>query len=447
MNKNKIESNSPEKIVKISEAPKWVVDNEYLRNGYRKGFNTISKAVKSGFMKHNELMNIWTHLIGALIFLAILINSGHHHPKMFKMRPFDQSKLLFHEQTKLYFSKFKSDLIPFFRNLKRANMKITKSNVKALLSHSRTKLSNFNEKYVNSFKKVKKIIRENELKVIDFFGKNCSRYFNLLNLLRLKILEKAKKSMELENMLKPEANFSKVKDCVDNLLHLVDTFLPSTEQINSLFSRESIDLETYPFLVYICCVIFCLLSSGIYHWFYTISETINKCLLKLDLAGISILNFGSSFGHYFYFFYCMPRIRNIYCTAVFVFSIMAFICSMSDKMRKQKYKKIKAVMYAGMGLANVVPLVHLIYLCCLASPENDHLPFNASFFWIGMTGFFYLMGLVIYTTHFPEKVFPDTFDIWFNSHTIWHIFVFFAALSCYFGIKAVYQTRLQHICI
>lgn len=57
------------RIVGIEEAPLFLIDNKYLRRGYRKDFRSISSILRSCFMAHNETMNIWTHLIGALCLL------------------------------------------------------------------------------------------------------------------------------------------------------------------------------------------------------------------------------------------------------------------------------------------------------------------------------------------------------------------------------------------
>lgn len=46
-------------------------DNEYLVSGYRIGYTKHSQLVRSACSCHNETVNIWTHLIGAISFLAL----------------------------------------------------------------------------------------------------------------------------------------------------------------------------------------------------------------------------------------------------------------------------------------------------------------------------------------------------------------------------------------
>jgi hypothetical protein len=54
-------------------APAHLRDNEYILRGYRIGFNTKAKILKSIFMLHNESVNVWSHLIGVFVFIALLI--------------------------------------------------------------------------------------------------------------------------------------------------------------------------------------------------------------------------------------------------------------------------------------------------------------------------------------------------------------------------------------
>jgi len=55
------------------EAPEFCQDNEYIRTGYRINFHTIIQVLKSLFMIHNETVNIWSHLIAALVFILFLL--------------------------------------------------------------------------------------------------------------------------------------------------------------------------------------------------------------------------------------------------------------------------------------------------------------------------------------------------------------------------------------
>ena len=44
-------------------------------------------------------------------------------------------------------------------------------------------------------------------------------------------------------------------------------------------------------------------------------------------------------------------------------------------------------------------------------------------------GSMYLLGTLVYTTHFPESAWPQRFDLFFSSHQWWHVFVVLAAIT------------------
>ncbi len=54
-------------------APAFLQDNEYILRGYRIGFNTKTKILKSLFLLHNESVNVWSHLLGVLAFFGLFI--------------------------------------------------------------------------------------------------------------------------------------------------------------------------------------------------------------------------------------------------------------------------------------------------------------------------------------------------------------------------------------
>ena len=50
----------------------YVRDNIYIKTNYRICFHTWWDAAGSLFMLHNETLNVWSHLIGALLFLYMV---------------------------------------------------------------------------------------------------------------------------------------------------------------------------------------------------------------------------------------------------------------------------------------------------------------------------------------------------------------------------------------
>lgn len=50
-----------------SEIPAWLQDNHYIQRGYRPPSNSYQKSAASIGYLHNESVNIWTHLFGAVL--------------------------------------------------------------------------------------------------------------------------------------------------------------------------------------------------------------------------------------------------------------------------------------------------------------------------------------------------------------------------------------------
>jgi len=58
----------------VAEVPDWLRDNDFIHSGYRVRFSA-SLCLKSLFKLHNETMNIWSHLLGLVLFSVILVST------------------------------------------------------------------------------------------------------------------------------------------------------------------------------------------------------------------------------------------------------------------------------------------------------------------------------------------------------------------------------------
>ncbi len=52
------------------------VFNDYLLSGYRINYNSWKQILSSLFEWHNETVNIWTHLLGFIVFTILLMVLG-----------------------------------------------------------------------------------------------------------------------------------------------------------------------------------------------------------------------------------------------------------------------------------------------------------------------------------------------------------------------------------
>ncbi|CAF2136805.1 unnamed protein product [Brassica napus] len=69
-------------LMSFSELPDYMKDNEFILNYYRADWS-IRDAFFSVFSFHNESLNVWTHLLGFILFVALTVANVMHHDKFF----------------------------------------------------------------------------------------------------------------------------------------------------------------------------------------------------------------------------------------------------------------------------------------------------------------------------------------------------------------------------
>ena len=59
----------------VCEAPHHLIDNEFIKHGYRIGYdNSVLAIFKSMFHIHNESVNVWSHFCGSMLFVGMEYN-------------------------------------------------------------------------------------------------------------------------------------------------------------------------------------------------------------------------------------------------------------------------------------------------------------------------------------------------------------------------------------
>jgi hypothetical protein len=60
-------------ILSWEDLPPWMQSDPYIRRGYRRQLDSFAACVQSIFYLHNESVNIWTHLLPTLVYVAVLL--------------------------------------------------------------------------------------------------------------------------------------------------------------------------------------------------------------------------------------------------------------------------------------------------------------------------------------------------------------------------------------
>ncbi|CAN8252433.1 unnamed protein product [Cochlearia groenlandica] len=78
-------------LVSFNELPDYMKDNEYILNYYRADWS-LRDAFLSVFSFHNESLNIWTHLIGFILFAGLTVAKIIHYEKLFPLEAKSQEE-------------------------------------------------------------------------------------------------------------------------------------------------------------------------------------------------------------------------------------------------------------------------------------------------------------------------------------------------------------------
>lgn len=188
--------------------------------------------------------------------------------------------------------------------------------------------------------------------------------------------------------------------------------------------------------VFYISAIIALGFSWTFHTFYCHSEHVSKIFGKLDYIGIAILEVGSFVPWIHYSFYCHVTEKIIYLSGITILGIAVMIISSYDRFSTPKYRGVRAGLFIALGLSAVVPCFHYVYLEGFWGTIN-----SPGFGWLVLMALLYIIGALIYAYQIPECFYPGRFDIWFQSHQIFHVFVVIAALVHLTSILEIAEYR------
>jgi adiponectin receptor len=163
------------------------------------------------------------------------------------------------------------------------------------------------------------------------------------------------------------------------------------------------------------------------------------------MAGISFLIFGTTYSSSYYIFQCRSDLFNFYLTMSALTCGLSFVITLMPTMHKPENKTLKGMIFLATGFINGFSLIHGVYVG-YQRERFDDLELSSFHYMIILGCLQYAVGAMFYISKFPERSFPWRFDIWFNSHSIFHIFVAIAAFTNFIAIRLIYETRSDYFC-
>ncbi len=391
LTKNSIDEN---KVIigKYEEAPKYLQDNEYIRNGYLINCNySIKKILKSLFKFSNETVNIWSHLLGTLLAIILIFYTG----------------FFINQKNKLISTKIKNisnsakNFLNFLNNLNSEEISIIN------LISKKFKL------FIKNIPSKKSLTNY----VYSFFNDYEKSFSNKIN----------NNNIEIINNLKLNYNI-----CKNNILEYLNTY-----------KTENKHLPRWPLFIMLSAGIICLGFSFTFHLFGVYSEKLYKILSKLDYGGILFLIAGSCYPPYYFFYYCEPTFQKIYLSFITIFSICVFVYSLTPSFTNPNYRKIRGIIFLTIGISTAFPILHLAFF---GKSTVDGFKKQPKLFYWYFGGISYVLGGLIYTLRVPEKYIKNKFDYLGASHQILHCFVVLGFILHYLGCLDSYYYRIDNKC-
>uniref|UniRef100_A0A8C5XTI4 Adiponectin receptor 1 n=1 Tax=Microcebus murinus TaxID=30608 RepID=A0A8C5XTI4_MICMU len=161
-----------------------------------------------------------------------------------------------------------------------------------------------------------------------------------------------------------------------------------------------------------------------------LQEKVSRTFSKLNYSGIALLIVGSFVPWLYYSFYCSLQPRLIYLSIICVLGISTITVAQWDRFATPKHQQTRAGVFLGLGLSGVVPAMHFTITEGFVKATT-----------VGQMGWFFLMAMMYITgaglcaARIPECFFPGKFDIWFQSHLIFHVLVLAAAFVHFYWVS------------
>ncbi|KAJ7944537.1 Heptahelical transmembrane protein [Quillaja saponaria] len=289
-------------LVDYHALPGYLRDNEFIMGHYRSEW-PLKQVLFSIFTIHNETLNVWTHLIGFFLFLALTIYTAIKIPKVVDLHSLQHLQDVL-KNANLH--KMQSDLLTCLPSL--PNM----HDLQRLKEELRTALSSMD------------MLPSHVMELLY----NClPERFSSGNHSDVCVLSSVKE--DLANIVAP------------------------------LMIRP---ITRWPFFAFLGGAMFCLLASSTCHLLSCHSERLSYIMLRLDYAGIAALISTSFYPPVYYSFMCYPFFCNLYIGFITILGIATILFSLLPVFQNPEFRTIRASLFFGMGLSGVAPILHKLYL-------------------------------------------------------------------------------------
>jgi len=392
--------------------------------------------LKSVFRAHNETVNVWTHFIGFLIFAGLMFHTIYYVVDDTTMPTFPSANLTLQHTfmdmaQKIYYESLTPSTLPSSARMPPSH----------LSPHAANSFPSF-ESSSYPYYPTCPASPHNFSWHHNFFSANYSAHTmeGLEHAARGKVAEMTHFLRECRDILQRKMQnfhhtmdnyFKEIEKSIhefsnssnSTVSHLSEKLHELQENFNETTAKYFSPKSKFPIVVFLLSGMVCFLGSTLYHTFGCQSRWHFSFFLKLDYSGISTLIAGSLVPFVWYTFHGLTHWQCFYLSVLFVLSVVVMFVSFSERFASHEYKLYRAMCFVLMAAFAVVPFVHMLFLYGTVELY--------SFQRCAISAILYLLGVVAYVSHVPERLFPGRCDFLLQSHQVFHTFIVAAALVWY----------------
>ncbi|KAL4920369.1 hemolysin-III related-domain-containing protein [Aspergillus aurantiobrunneus] len=181
----------------------------------------------------------------------------------------------------------------------------------------------------------------------------------------------------------------------------------------------------------------CFTLSTIYHLLSNHSHATHDFCHKLDLLGIVTVTSGCFPPGLWYTFPCASRSTKATWIAVDLFAqfLAAIFVLFVKRFRTSAWRPLRGILFSFMASSAFYPIIIAVFQMGWAKADAEY---GASIY--ALTIVIYVSSVFVYASRCPEAWKPGHFDIWGQSHQIFHIGMAIGfTVHCMAFMKAVHQ--------
>ena len=232
------------------------------------------------------------------------------------------------------------------------------------------------------------------------------------------------------------------REAVGVLNHQVRALHAQLESTPDVLEMPEHPVARWPMYVFLVGACVCLSFSSVCHTLACVGARVSSIMWRIDYVGIAVLIVASFYPVVYYSFYCVPGLRDFYLTASTAFGVAVLTVTLMDRFQAPRYTPLRAVLFSSLGACGAFPILHQTLFTWRVVPT----PMIVTFYLELLMGACYLLGAMVYASFVPEKWKPGRFDVWLSSHNIFHVLVVMGAYVHYRAALVLMAWRDHHRC-